>query len=78
MKRILFLIIAIFAFVSCKKDDVKRINFDTNAKIHIKEAKGLRAEETAQTLTWAEILRMPVVSFGSIDVGEDTYGYICY
>lgn len=76
MKRILFLIIAIFAFVSCKKDDVKRINFDTNAKIHIKEAKGLRAEETAQTLTWAEILRMPVVRFGSIDVGEDQHGYM--
>lgn len=36
----------------------------------------MRVEETAQTLSWAEILRMPVVQFGAIDVGRDTYGYM--
>lgn len=77
MKRYVFFIALLsLIFVSCKKDDVKRINFDTNAKIHIKEAKGLRAEETAQTLTWAEILRMPVVEMGIIGVGRDEHGHM--
>lgn len=76
MKRLILMLAVSIALIACNKDDVKRINFDTNAKIHIKEAKGLRAEETAQTLSWAEILRMPVVRLGVIDVGRDTYSYM--
>lgn len=64
MKRYVFFIALLsLIFVSCdKKNDVKTFKFDGDAKIHIKESKGLRSDETAQPMTWAEIVRAPLVA----------------
>lgn len=69
MKRYVFFIALLsLIFVSCdKKNDVKKFVCDGDAKIHIKEARGVRSEETAQTLTWAEIVRAPQVVLTWVD-----------
>lgn len=69
--RFQFILIALLSaliFSSCKKqDDVKKFLYDGDAKVHIKEAKGLRSEETAQPLSWAEIVRAPRVAITRTD-----------
>lgn len=69
MKRYVFFIALLsLIFVSCdKKNDVKTFKFDGDAKIHIKESKGLRSDETAQPMTWAEIVRTPLVAITWVD-----------
>lgn len=63
LKFVFIALLSAFIFSSCKKqDEVKRFVYDPAARLHIKEAKGLRAEETAQTMTWAEIVRAPKVA----------------
>lgn len=66
MKRYVFFIALLSAFIfsSCKKDDVKNFKIDTDKPLNIKEAKTLRAEDTEQTLSWADIVRKEYVFLG--------------
>lgn len=63
LKIVFIALLSALIFSSCKKEqDVKKFIYDPDAKAHIKEATGLRSEETAQTMTWAEIVRAPRVA----------------